>query len=269
MEENYTFRDPSISFSDSRSPLTADVVVPSLQLALEYPVSSLRSPPFTTRLSLPLPASLFRPTKKNNDLSSYQGDQHYDSNEFFGDTIVRQANDAEKKQNLERIGYPLIYLFFLFFFYPFFFRSPFFRFEKIIIDLKDTRLCRYLRGGIGSFQVLKQLYHFNFLFIIFFFSFNIYFLIFNLCSFPSPSLSLSLSFSFFWLFLNFLRYTSRGPTLNSSRISKQHNIQNLSFLLIKVFKKEEGKEERKRKKEKQRRGKLKYRSKEKQRRGKR
>ena len=177
VEENYTFRDPSISFSDSRSPLTADVVVPSLRLALEYPVSSLCSPPFTTRLSLPLPASLFRLTKKkNNDLGSYQGDQHYDSNEFFGDTIVRQANDEEKKQNLERIGYPLIYLFFLFFFYPFFFRSPFFRFEKIIIDLKDTRLCRYLRGGIGSFQVLKQLYHFNLLFVILFvFSFFFFF----------------------------------------------------------------------------------------------
>ena len=199
MEENYTFRDPSISFSDSRSPLTADVVVPSLQLALEYPVSSLRSPPFTTRLSLPLPASLFRLTKKNNDLSSYQGDQHYDSNEFFGDTIVRQANDAEKKQNLERIGYPLVYLFF--------FSSILYSSYLSFLPFRENNnwFKRYTFVQVSpwwdrQFPSLEAIVSFKFaIYYLFVFSFILYFLISNFCSFPSPSSSLSLSFSFFEL----------------------------------------------------------------------
>src|SRR5271163_4106370 len=67
------------------------------------------SPPFP---SLPSPLSLTYAALKIFHTRSYQGDQHYDSNELFGDTIIRQANDAEKRQNLERLGYLFFFVFF-------------------------------------------------------------------------------------------------------------------------------------------------------------
>eukprot|EP00026_Physarum_polycephalum_P009957 Phypoly_transcript_10098.p1 GENE.Phypoly_transcript_10098~~Phypoly_transcript_10098.p1 ORF type:complete len:437 (+),score=59.46 Phypoly_transcript_10098:103-1311(+) len=71
IHENYTF--PDLAFSESSEKLTVDVFLPSLSLALDY-----------------------------------QGEQHYDSNEFFGDTVVRQNTDTEKRSILERKGYTFV-----------------------------------------------------------------------------------------------------------------------------------------------------------------
>ena len=78
--------------------MTVDVFVPSLNLALEYPLLSF----------LFLFLFVFSPTSISSLIKySYNGEQHYKQVSTSRSVIERQKLDAIKREEFKKIGYPL------------------------------------------------------------------------------------------------------------------------------------------------------------------
>lgn len=72
-----------------QTPITSDLFIPSMNLALEYPI---------------LVFNIYTIIHTYLTRRIYQGEQHVQSINYFGDANLRVEYDKEKKKQLENLG---------------------------------------------------------------------------------------------------------------------------------------------------------------------